>query len=427
MKQELRDRDEILRGDAAREALRIIARLREEGFVAYMAGGCVRDALLGLTPKDYDVATNATPDAVRKVFGRSRTLAFGASFGVIGVLPELPRVRDTEDEAVQPTEVATFRSDGTYSDGRRPDSVHFGEAKEDALRRDFTINGLFYDPEAHQIVDYVEGESDLDRRLLRTIGDASERIEEDKLRMLRAVRFATTLGFTVADATIKAIQTHADSIVSVSGERIGAEMRRVLQSENAPRGLRELQRFGLADSVLPELADVDGQKYEAILAHLDQRSFAASLACMLITIELPIKALDGITSRWKLSNEEHRMASAAVEHRGTIRDAARLPWSAVQPTLTNRDIDTIVSVAAAEVAADDADPAGLDRVRAALKQPAEELDPPPLLTGNDLRELGIPAGPVYQIILQSLRDDQLDGKILSRQDAVEHALSFEPN
>ncbi len=140
------------------------------------------------------MATNATPDSVREVFGRSRTLAFGASFGVIGVLPPRSKQRD-RNGPVEPTEVATFRSDGDYSDGRRPDSVHYGDAEQDALRRDFTINGLFYDPQEDRVIDYVGGEADLQRGLLRTIGDPLERFGEDKLRMLRAVRFATTLGF----------------------------------------------------------------------------------------------------------------------------------------------------------------------------------------------------------------------------------------
>ncbi|MEM1067781.1 MAG: CCA tRNA nucleotidyltransferase, partial [Planctomycetota bacterium] len=158
-----------------------------------MAGGCVRDALLGRQPKDYDVATDATPDAIREVFGKRKTLAFGASFGVIGVLPAKGGGAQTHE----PTEVATFRSDGSYSDGRRPDSVHFGDAENDAQRRDFTINGLFYDPLSDQVIDYVGGVDDLKAGLLRTIGNPVERFAEDKLRMLRAVRFATTMALQI--------------------------------------------------------------------------------------------------------------------------------------------------------------------------------------------------------------------------------------
>ncbi len=204
-----------LESSQSREARRIIDALHDAGFVAYLAGGCVRDALLGRQPKDYDVATDATPEAVRDLFGNRHTLAFGASFGVIGVLP--PRNDQKQDQPnqnrpLEPTEVATFRSDGNYSDGRRPDSVHFGNAEQDALRRDFTINGLFYDPRNHQVIDYVQGQIDLKQKILRTIGDPVARFGEDKLRMLRAVRFATTLEFRIEAGTLAAIQQHASDI-----------------------------------------------------------------------------------------------------------------------------------------------------------------------------------------------------------------------
>jgi tRNA nucleotidyltransferase/poly(A) polymerase len=423
------DREEFLCGEDAKEARRIIARLREAGFVAYLAGGCVRDALLGKHPKDYDVATDATPDAVRQVFGRSRTLAFGASFGVIGVLPERGQRRDSNQQdhrnqqAIQPTEVATFRSDGTYSDGRRPDSVHFGHAREDALRRDFTINGLFYDPEQHEIVDYVGGEADLARGVLRTIGDAATRIEEDKLRMLRAVRFATTLGFSVDSKTIDAITTHADTIAAVSGERIGAEMRRVLTSVNSPAGLAHLASFGLHRVVLCELDHFDSVRYRAITRVLHQQqstepSFPVALACLLIVLPDSLAALRRISSGWKLSNEESRKAGAAIKHAAVIQQASSLAWSRVQPILVDRDATMIVEVASAIVAADGSESSGITLARQALLWPPERLDPVPLLTGDDLNQLGVPAGPQYRTILQSLRDAQLDGRICSRDEAI---------
>lgn len=412
------DRDEFLCGEDSHEARRIIKQLRTEGFVAYLAGGCVRDALLGKQPKDYDVATDATPESVRKVFGRASTLAFGASFGVIGVLPRRSHIRDSDEQTIQPTEVATFRSDGTYSDGRRPDSVHFGDAEQDALRRDFTINGLFYDPEQHEIIDFVDGQADLRARLLRTIGDAASRIEEDKLRMLRAVRFATTLGFAVHPETVAAISTHADDIDTVSGERIGAEMRRVLTSPAAIDGLNHLRCFGLHRVVLPELNELDWKKFESIAKHLADRQFPNALACMLIAMAQPTVTMSKIAARWKLSNEECRQAGAAIKHWPTVRDSCSLPWSVVQPTLINRDAPTIVEVASAIVAADQLDDRGIAMARQALRWPAEKLDPPSLLTGDDLREEGIPAGPVYRSILQTIRDAQLNGTITSREEAI---------
>ncbi len=248
-----------------------------------MAGGCVRDALLGKHPKDYDVATDATPDAVRHVFGRSRTLAFGASFGVIGVLP--PRhvqpspQQQSGQHPQQPTEVATFRSDGFYSDGRRPDSVHFGDAKHDALRRDFTINGLFFDPHDDRVIDYVGGQDDLESGILRTIGDPLARFGEDKLRMLRAVRFATTLGFSLESSTLQAILEHADDIRMVSAERVGSEMRRVLLAEPAVTGLRHLMACGLDRAVMPETSQMDLDRAERLLSHASTQdlSFASGV------------------------------------------------------------------------------------------------------------------------------------------------------
>src|SRR5262249_10299637 len=200
-------------------ALEVAKKLREAGFEALWAGGCVRDELLGLTPKDYDVATSATPDQIRDLFGRRRTLPIGASFGVITVLG--PR-------AAGQIEVATFRTDAAYSDGRHPDSVTFTTAEHDAQRRDFTINGLFFDPIAEKVVDYVGGQADLERHVLRAIGDPRLRFGEDKLRMLRAVRFAAAFNFAIDRQTLDAIQEMAPEISNVSAERIGAEIRRML-------------------------------------------------------------------------------------------------------------------------------------------------------------------------------------------------------
>ncbi len=408
---------QFLRGPESHESHRIIAALREAGFVAYLAGGCVRDALLGKPPKDYDVATNATPDSVREVFGKSRTLAFGASFGVIGVLPPRSKQRD-RNLPVEPTEVATFRSDGDYSDGRRPDSVHYGDAEQDALRRDFTINGLFYDPQEDQVIDYVGGEADLERGLLRTIGDPLERFGEDKLRMLRAVRFATTLGFKIDGETLQAINEHSDDIAVVSGERIGAEMRRVLVSAHAASGIRHLIDCGLERVVLPEIDAADLSRLERLWRHAAPCEFPLALACMLVVLDQPDEGLHAIGQRWKLSNEETRKAAAAMKHWSTIVDARDLPWSIVQRKLIDRDAAVMVQLAAAVVAADNRDDGGVLLAREALAWPAEKLNPPMLLTGDDLRQLGVPEGPRYARILKSIREAQLDGKIRSREEAV---------
>ena len=204
-------------------SVEVVEKLQSVGFEALWAGGCVRDQILGIQPQDYDVATNATPDQIRGLFGKNKTLAIGAAFGVITVLGP---------KTAGQVEVATFRKDGGYSDGRRPDSVEFTDAKEDALRRDFTINGMFIDPTTDQLIDYVNGEDDLSKRIIRAIGTPEDRIQEDKLRMLRAVRFAATYEFEIEPATMLAIQNAATDISVVSGERIGTEMRRMLAHPN---------------------------------------------------------------------------------------------------------------------------------------------------------------------------------------------------
>jgi len=204
----------------------VVGRLREAGFEAYWAGGCVRDQMMGRRPKDFDVATSATPEQIRELFGRRRTLAIGAAFGVITVLGGKP---------LEPIEVATFRRDAAYSDGRHPDSVTFSSAEEDASRRDFTINGLFYDPVEKKVIDFVGGCEDMQRRVIRAIGCPRDRITEDKLRMLRAVRFAAALEFEIDEETFLAVREMADQIGVVSAERIAAEVTKMLIGRNRVR------------------------------------------------------------------------------------------------------------------------------------------------------------------------------------------------
>lgn len=416
---------QLLEGGAASEAIRIIGRLRAHGFVAYLAGGCVRDALLGRVPKDYDVATDATPDAVRECFGRGRTLAFGASFGVIGVLP--PRAGSSTSPSVAPTEVATFRSDGEYSDGRRPDSVHFGTAEQDALRRDFTINGLFYDPLEHRVIDFVGGEADLASGVLRTIGSATARFGEDKLRMLRAVRFATTLDIAIEAETFAAIRAHAGEIPVVSGERIGAEMRRVLVDRKAASGLQHLAECGLATYVLPEWEHIDQSLVCRLLDGADSFTkplhshdrFCVALSLLLCGDPHPIESLTRIVQRWKLANDEQRPVAFALQHGQTFATAEQFKWSQLQPLLIDRDRDIALCTAQIRVATEHASPQGIERCLAAIALPPDQLDPPPLLSGNDLLDRGVATGPIFRTILQRVREAQLDGEITTRDQALQ--------
>ncbi|MFN7562353.1 MAG: CCA tRNA nucleotidyltransferase, partial [Prosthecobacter sp.] len=227
-------------------AIRIIEKLTAAGHTALLAGGCVRDMLLGREAKDYDVATSATPEEVVKLFPGAKTV--GAHFGVVVV-------RAGEHGFV---EVATFRSDGSYSDGRRPDSVTFSTPEMDAERRDFTVNGLFYDPLAKKVIDYVGGEKDLKMGLLRAIGVAAQRFEEDRLRLMRAVRFATVLGFDIEHATWESVCGLADKITSVSIERIRDEFIKIMLHENRVRGFDLLVNSGLMQHILPEILALQG-------------------------------------------------------------------------------------------------------------------------------------------------------------------------
>src|SRR5205085_4201338 len=231
-------------------AVDVVKTLRAAGFKALWAGGCVRDELLGLSPQDYDVATDARPEEVLHLF--PRTIAVGMSFGVVEVIG--PRT----DTGHLQVEVATFRSDTTYSDGRHPDSVVFSTAREDALRRDFTINGMFFDPLEDKLIDYVGGKDDLQAKVLRAIGEPELRFAEDKLRMLRAVRIATRFDLHIDGATAAAIREHAAEIMAVSAERIADELRKLLVHARRANGMTLLWDLGLASAILPELVPMKG-------------------------------------------------------------------------------------------------------------------------------------------------------------------------
>ncbi|MEY2542537.1 MAG: hypothetical protein QOI22_2139 [Verrucomicrobiota bacterium] len=229
----------------AKTAREIVARLRERGHIAYFAGGCVRDIVRGEMPKDFDIATDATPDVVQELF--TRTYAVGAHFGVIVVL---------ENEFQ--FEVATFRSDDIYVDGRRPTAVHFSSPEEDAKRRDFTINGMFFDPEKDEVIDFVGGRADLDAKLIRAIGEPAQRFAEDRLRMLRAVRFAVALDYRIDNQTWEALVANSASISEISAERIREELVRIFVSPNRVRGWDLLDESGLLRAILPEIDAMKG-------------------------------------------------------------------------------------------------------------------------------------------------------------------------
>lgn len=419
---------------AARQfAADVVRRLRDAGHEAVWAGGCVRDQLLGKHPKDYDVATSARPREVRDLFGHRRTLAIGAAFGVVAVRG--PRHAGA-------VEVATFRSDGGYSDGRHPDSVTFSTAELDAQRRDFTINGLFYDPLAEKTIDYVGGVADLENRLVRAIGDPRARIAEDKLRMLRAVRFAATFDFALDPPTLAAVQQQAHELVIVSAERIAAELRRMLVNRHRVRAVELLRESGLLDVVLPEASslyefteagegDLPWRRTLTLLGQLNKPTFVVALSALLLGIcrstafddaessaVVIRRCVEAVSQRWRLSNDEREGAVWLLTHESTIRRATSEPWPRVQRLLIAPRAAELVGFAEAVGRTVDDDSDGVAVCRRKLDLAPEELNPPALIDGEDLKRLGIAPGPAYRWLLEAVRDAQLEGRIGTREEAL---------
>ncbi len=392
-------------------AIQVVRDLRDAGFEALWAGGCVRDQLLGLTPKDYDIATSAAPDQVRDLFGRRRTIPVGASFGVITVLGPKPAGQ---------IEVATFRTDGGYSDGRRPDQIHFSTPEHDAARRDFTINGLFYDPLTDEVRDYVGGVADIEARVVQAIGDPEARIAEDKLRMLRAVRFAARFDFAIDAATLAAVRHHSSEITQVSGERIGAEMAAMLVHPNRSYALRLLRETKLETHVLPEtiqLVDADWVGVLNLVIRLEKPSLAQVLAALLARLD-DVRVAGGIGARWKLANRDVDRADWLLDQLPMALNAAKVRWPQLQRVLINDGAAELVAMVSA-MAGDD-DPS-VQLCDSKLALPRTELDPPLLLTGGDLIAAGFAPGPAFSSILEGVRDAQLEGRISTPDEALQLA------
>jgi tRNA nucleotidyltransferase/poly(A) polymerase len=397
-------------------AIEITSRLQEAGYTALFAGGCVRDALLDRKPKDYDVATSATPDQVQQLFGRKRTLAIGKAFGVITVLA--PKGAD-------PIEVATFRRDSGYSDGRRPDSVEFTDAREDAIRRDFTINGMFYDPIVEEVIDYVGGQEDLAMKVVRAIGDPDERIEEDKLRMLRGIRFAATFGFDLESNTLAAIQKRAGEISVVSPERIGNELRRMLAHNNKDLALGLLWKSKLWREIVPSNEMVSQTNWDfrkEMLRRLNSNDFATVIHLLFSHVLADSikdrgrpKFLSQLQSAWRLTNDEVDRAEWIARHHALLTNADEKPWSEIQPLLLSPHVKFALDVA--DVLYRDA--AGIKFCRERLGWPAEKLNPTPLTDGGTLKSLGITPGPQFKELLSKVRALQLDGKLQTVEAAKE--------
>jgi poly(A) polymerase len=442
-------------------AIEVVRRLREAGFQALWAGGCVRDELLGLQPTDYDVATDARPEQVQKLFRRQRrsdggeplfhgTVAVGAAFGVVEVLG--PRLGKDHLKV----QVATFRSDvyegeGVEApDGRHPPKVVFSSPREDALRRDFTINGMFFDPVEQRLIDHVGGQEDLRRRILRAIGDPATRFAEDKLRLLRAVRMATRFELTIEPATGAAIQAMAAQITVVSAERIADEMRKLLVHPHRARGVNLLLDFGLAAAILPEIVPMKGlpqgppaaptgDLWDHVMRVLEllgpEPSFPLALAALLHDVGKPRtvgrtpdrytfyshehvgrRLAEEICQRWKLSNAESDRVAWLVEKHQFLSDARRMRVSKLKMTLAHPGIRELLALHRADALASDRSTDHVDYCERLLGE--WDLNPPPLLTGNDLIAGGLEPGPLFKRLLDAVREAQLEGTVTTREQAL---------
>ena len=423
-------------------AREIAKRLRERGHIAYFAGGCVRDMVRSLAPKDFDIATDATPDVVQKIF--PHTYAVGAHFGVVVV------VKDGMN-----FEVATFRSDGAYLDHRHPIDVRFSSPEEDAKRRDFTINGMFFDPEKNEVIDFVGGRADIEAKLIRAIGKPSARFEEDRLRMLRAVRFATVLDYKIDEQTWKALVENAGTINEISAERIRDELVKIFLSSNRVRGWDLLDQSGLMRVVLPELEAMKGclqpeqfhpegdvfQHTRLMLEMLPKKiSVPLVFAVLLHDVAKPVTATVDATGRIRF-NEHDRIGAAMTE---SIMERLRF---------SRAEIDAAVEMVRQHMVFKDVPKMRVAKLKRFMARPTfeEELElhrvdcasshgmmdnyefllrqreefanepiiPPPLVRGDDLIALGMKPGPKFGEILEAVETRQLEGALKDRQEALD--------
>ncbi|MHC4110089.1 MAG: CCA tRNA nucleotidyltransferase [Planctomycetota bacterium] len=387
-------------------AIKVIRRLNRNGFQALLAGGCVRDMLLGQRPKDYDVATNAQPQDVMGLF--KRTLKVGAKFGVVIVMLEGRQV-----------EVATFRTETGYADGRHPSVVKFSGAEEDASRRDFTINGMFYDPLKEKVIDYVDGRADLKKELIRTIGKPKERFGEDYLRMLRAVRFSTQLGFAIEPTTWSAICSNAKKITKISGERIAIELEAILANPNRSLGASMLADSGLAKAIFPGFSGKHVEFAVSVLGQLRKKvDFALALASLFAgcTTEFALKRCQIL----KLSKNQNKHIKFLLANRGRLLDdqmaLSRLKMILSEPYFWDlyelqRAIQKVGPDGAEGIAA-------LGRLRKRIKDLGDvELRPKPLLNGHDLIRLGAVPGPGLGQLAQEMYIAQLERKLQTPKQA----------
>ena len=379
-------------------AIQIVKRLRGAGYEALLAGGCVRDMLLKRRPSDYDVATDAKPNDVMKLF--RRTLKVGAKFGVVVVLVDKIQI-----------EVATFRTESGYADGRHPTQVRFATAAEDAARRDFTINAMFYDPVAKKVIDYYRGQADLKNKIIRTVGEPAERFGEDYLRMLRAVRFSTQLGFAIDPQTKSAICNQAGHITKISGERIAAEIEGILVSPNRAQGVQLLIETGLAGFIFTGCTCPGAGFIVHLLAHLPAKiDFPLGLAALFAGFETDF-ALEKC-ELLKFSRNQNKHIRFLLETRGKL--LRELSLAELKLLLSGPYFWDLFELQKAIQKASNHNIGPLVKLRRRINQlKGVELRPKPILNGHDLMALGAVPGPAMGQLANEMYIAQLEGKLQS--------------
>lgn len=424
---------------------RIIARLREQGHSAYLVGGCVRDILLSVESKDVDIATSATPAQVRQLYPEASLV--GAKFGVV-------LVREAGIQA----EIATYRSDHSCSDGRRPESVAFEtDPRRDVQRRDFTINAMLMDPDSGELLDYVDGCGDLKRKLIRTVGDPAARFAEDYLRMLRAVRFAARFGFTIEPATLAAIQGAAPAITRVAAERTRGELIRILSEGGARHGFELLDTSGLLPHVLPEVADMKGVQQPLqfhpegdvwihtlmMLEHLRDPTPTLALGVLLHDVGKPPTfrqaeriRFDGharigaemavrILRRLRCSSDHIQQVESLVANHLRFMHAHEMKASTLKRFMRLERFEEHLELHRLDCLASHGALDNYDLVKARYEAlEPEELNPEPLLTGHDLIRAGFSPGVEFGRVLRRVETAQLDGAVTTHEEALELARSL---
>ncbi len=423
-------------------AREIAKRLRERGHVTYFAGGCVRDMVRDLVPKDFDIATDATPEIVQKIF--PHTYAVGAHFGVVVVV-----------ENGLNFEVATFRSDGAYLDHRHPVEVRFSSPEEDAKRRDFTINGMFFDPEKNEVIDFVGGRADINAKIVRAIGKPGERFEEDRLRMLRAIRFATVLDYKVDNPTWKALVENADAINDISAERIRDELVKIFLSPHRVRGWDLLDESGLLRVVLPELDAMKGclqpeqfhpegdvfQHTRLMLELLPEKvSVTLVFAVLLHDVAKPVTATvdqtgrirfnehdrigasmtEAIMERLRFSRAEIDAAVEMVRQHMVFKDVPRMRVAKLKRFMARPTFEEELELHRVDCASSHRMMDNYEFLLGKREEFANEpIIPPPLVRGDDLIALGMKPGPKFGEILEAVETRQLEGAFRNREEALD--------